>query len=98
MDKERFVLVVTIACLSLISLTGCTTSSGAETISPSNPLIIDISEESPDQPTPDQPAPAQTDTSGSDLTLTYHNDLDIESLMTYGSGNPCVEFQNTGRL
>ncbi len=36
-------LVITLACLSGIILTGCATSSGTSEISPSNPLIINMS-------------------------------------------------------
>jgi len=30
------------------------------------------------------------------IILTYHDDLDIEGLMVYGAGNPCVEIKNIG--
>ena len=68
--RGRFLLIITLACLSMMSLTGCATSSGTKELSPSNPLIIDMSEEQPDEPqtptlSPTPPAP----TSQSSVTI-----------------------------
>jgi len=58
MDKRWLISGIVLVCVSAGMFTGCT-SSGAEQITPSNPLIIDMSPEPGANP---PPAPAQSTT------------------------------------
>ena len=51
MNKRLLILGITLTCIITVCLTGCT-SGGAEKITPSNPLIIDMSPEGSDDTAP----------------------------------------------